>query len=124
MDTLTAAQQKAIDISSTVATMKKPSDIIQSVDELLEILTGEKVFTNVPHFQPKAAPPPTTTTVVLLLFEKTQISLTLHRICKETNLDAETAQAAINQLVAQDKIKPLKTIGRKQYVRVIDYTRL
>ena len=56
MDTLAVAKQKAKDISVALATLKRPSEIIPDIDELLEILTGEKVFKDVPHFQPKPTP--------------------------------------------------------------------
>ena len=123
MDTLTAAKQKATDISVALATMKRPSDIIPAVDELLEILIGEKVFTNVPHFQPESTPfSPATVILSYLKIRKTAI--TLRRICKETGIGKDIAQIAINELISQDKITSLKKRGHKQYVCVEHAIRL
>ena len=124
MDTLTTARQKAMEISLSVASMNHIHDIIQGVDELLEILTGDKVLTNVPLFkQIQPPPPPSPTTVILEILEKHRTSMTLYRICKETTLDKETALSALNQLLAQAKITSPKKRGHKQYIRVYHNTR-
>ena len=123
MDTLTAAKQKATDISVALATMKRPSEIIPAVDELLEILTGQKVFRDVPHFQRN--PTPISPATVILSYLKIRKSpTTLRRICRETGLDPSIAQSAIDEILAQDKITSPKKRGHRQYVCVEHAIRL
>ena len=128
MDTLTAAQRKAVDISVALATMKRPSEIIPAVDELLEILTGEKALMNVPMFkqiQPPPTPPPVseTKTVILSVLEKNKSSMTPYRICKETGLTEETVKKTLSELLGESKVTSLKKRGPTQYVRVYQNTR-
>ena len=123
MDTLTAAKRKANNISVALATMKRPSEIIPAVDELLEILTGEKVFTNVPHFQPESTPF-SPATVILSYLKIRKSAITLRRICKETGLDKGIAKPAIDELLAENKITSPKVRGHKQYVCVEHAQRL
>ncbi|MDE0397693.1 MAG: hypothetical protein OXL96_07825 [Candidatus Poribacteria bacterium] len=65
MNTLECAQKKALEIALAAAKMEKPSEIIDHLDDLLEILTGSKVFANIGLFKP-----PDLSKVILNLLSK------------------------------------------------------
>ena len=123
MDTLTAARQKAKGISVALATMKRPSEIIPAVDDLLEILTGQKVFKDVPHFQ-RNPTPLSPKTVILSYLKIRKSATTMRRICKETGLGKDIAQQGVDELLAENKITSPKVRGHKQYVCVEHAQRL
>ncbi|MDD9972909.1 MAG: hypothetical protein OXL96_07700 [Candidatus Poribacteria bacterium] len=58
MNTLELARKKALEIALAAAQMEKPSEIITHLDDLLEILTGSKVFDDIGLSNLKRSEPP------------------------------------------------------------------
>ena len=110
---LEIAQRQALNIHLSIALMDRPIKIWEQVDDLLQTLTGYPKFTEAQDFKPPPPPPPAT--LILSLLEKHRGGLTRHRICKETSLETETAQQAINELLDEQLIHVPKKQGSKTY---------
>ena len=113
---LEIAQRQALNIHLSITLMDRPIEIWQQVDDLLQTLTGYPKFTEAQDFKPP--PPPATATLILSLLEKHRGGLTRHRICKETSLETETAQPAIDELLRTGEIARLQQRGWKKYTRM------
>ena len=112
-DTLAIAQRQALNIHLSIALMERPIKIWEQVDDLLQTLTGYPKFTEDQDFREPPPPPPTT--IILEALKPHNDGLTRHTLCKATGLDTDTAQIAIDELVALGKIEPVKTQGWKRY---------
>ena len=115
-NTLEIARSKALEVSLSIAKMSKVSEILPKIDELLETLTGEKVFEGRPMMRPP--PPPTPTETILALLESHGEGITQHTICKETGIDKATVGKTIDTLMAQGMIISPVRKGWKQYTLV------
>ena len=78
-----------------------------------QTLTGYPKFTEDQDFREPPPPPPTT--IILEALKPHHDGLTRHTLFKQTGLDPETAQIAIDELVALGKIEPVKRQGWKRY---------
>ena len=113
---LAIAQRQALNIHLSIALMDRPIKIWEQVDELLQTLTGyPKIFDDV-DFKPPPPPPPATR--ILNLLTKHNEGLTCYTIVKQTGLDPDTAQAAIDELLCTGEIARLQQRGWKKYTRV------
>ena len=115
-DTLAIAQRQALNIHLSIALMDRPLEIWGLVDDLLQTLTGYPKFTEDQDFREPPPPPPAT--LIVSLLEKHRGGLTRHRICKETSLETETAQQAIDELLDEQLIHVPKKQGSKTYILV------
>ena len=113
---LAIAQKQALNIHLSIALMDRPIEIWEQVEDLLQTLTGyPKIFDDV-DFKPPHPPP--SATLILSLLEKHRGELTRHHICKETSLETETAQQAIDELLDERLIHVPKNQGWKTYILV------
>ena len=119
MDTLRLAQKQALAIHLSIATMKKPSDILKDVDELLHTLTGlPKHFdTYNPYTPPKAkpvkkkvkrqAPIPTldkdSETIIIKAIQKNP-GITQRPLSRITKTAPEKVKATLHKLLREGKI--------------------
>ena len=110
---LAIAQRQALNIHVSIALMDRPIKIWEQVDDLLQTLTGYPKFSDDEDFKPPPPPPPAT--LILSLLKKHSGGLTRYRICKETSLEPETAQEAIDKLLAEQTIHAVKKRGWKSY---------
>ena len=115
-NTLEIAQRQALNIHLSIALMDRPIKIWEQVDDLLQTLTGYPKFFDDVDFKPPPPPPPAT--LIVSLLEKHRGGLTRHRICKETSLETETAQQAIDELLDEQLIHVPKKQGSKSYILV------
>ena len=112
-NTLKIAQRQALNIHLSIALMERPLKIWEQVDDLLQTLTGVPKFTEDQDF--REPPPPTPTTIILEALKPHHDGLTRHTLCKETGLDTDTAQKAIDELLALGEIEPVKKQGWRRY---------
>ena len=115
-NTLEIARSKALDVSLSIVKMSKVSEILPQIDELLEILTGEKAFEGKPMMRPP--PPPDPKVVILKELKPHNDGLTRHTLSKQTGLDPDIIQKGIDELVALNQIQPVKRQGWRRYTLV------
>ena len=115
-DTLAIAQRQALNIHLSIALMERPMKIWEQVDDLLQTLTGYPKFTEDQDFREPPPPPPTK--IIVEALKPHHDGLTRHTLCKATGLDTDTAQTAIDELLALDKIEQVQKQGWKRYVLV------
>ena len=116
-DTLAIAQRQALNIHLSIALMDRPLEIWELVDDLLQTLTGYPKFTEDQDFREPPPPPPAK--VIVEALKPHNDGLTRHTLCKQTGLDLNTTQQAIDELVALGKIVPVKRQGWKRYAVVL-----
>ena len=114
--TLEIAQCQALNIHLSIALMERPLKIWEQVDDLLHTLTGIPKFTEDQDFREPPPPPPIH--LVLEALKPHNDGLTRHTLSKQTGLDLNTTQQAIDELVALGKIEPVKQKGWKRYTVV------
>ena len=115
-NTLEIARSKALEVSLQIAKMSKVSDIIDPIDELIEILTGEKAFDGKPMMRPPPSPDPKP--IIIEALKLHHDGLTRHTLSKQTGLDPDTAQGAIDELISCGKVEPVKRQGWPRYALV------
>lgn len=111
---LAIAQRQALDIHLSIALMNRPHEIWSKVDDLLQTLTGMPELSEGVSFK-KTTPP---ATLILSLLDKHRDPLTLNHICKGTELEPESAQQAIDELLCAQSIYSPKKRGWKTYALV------
>ena len=115
-NTLDVARSKALEVSIQIAKMSKVSDIIDPIDELIEILTGEKAFEGKPMM--RLPPPPDPKPIIIEALKPHNDGLTRHTLCKQIELDPDIVQKGIDELVALGKIQRVKRQGWPRYALV------
>ena len=114
--TLEIAQRQALNIHLSIALMERPLKIWEQVDDLLHILTGVPKFTEDQDFREPPPPPPTT--IIIEALKPHHDGLTRHTLSKQTGLDLNTTQGAIDELISFGKVEPVKRQGWKRYALV------
>lgn len=103
---LEKARRKALEVSVLIANMSKVSDIIAPVEDLIEILTSEKVFTGV-EMRDLEISEPSIENIILNTLRKNG-ALTLVKLCKFSKLESKKVKKVMPRMILSGQIKSIQ----------------